>query len=302
MEEKCRLEQITGIYAGNNEFCLDQTKALCQRLRLPFYASEEGWACARDKEKFKQYCKACGLAVPQQYLINRLEEIEMLPETIFPVIVKPTDSCAQQGLSLCRNRQELKSGYQKAYAASAKGKVIIEEYIEGEELAVHYFIVEGHPFLIGVEDILCQPISGQKKGIFGQTPSVYTQTYIKQTSKKVEKLLQNMNCRQGNVFLQMIQKNGIFYFLEMGYRLEEVGLWINWKKLYQFSTLELMVELALGRSLSAQAEKLKIISLQKSQKLGGIYMIWANPGIIARIEGRGELEQIIPETKIFSRR
>lgn len=159
--------------------------------------------------------------------------------------------------------------------------------------------MKGHPFLIGVEDILCQPISGQKKGIFGQTPSVYTQTYIKQTSKKVEKLLQNMNCRQGNVFLQMIQKNGIFYFLEMGYRLEGVGLWINWKKLYQFSTLELMVELALGRSLSAQAEKLKIISLQKSQKLGGIYMIWANPGRIARIEGREELEQIIPETKIF---
>ena len=49
LEEKSRAEEVEAVYAGNNEFCLDQTRKLCARLGLPFYASEEGWLCSRDK-------------------------------------------------------------------------------------------------------------------------------------------------------------------------------------------------------------------------------------------------------------
>ena len=223
LEEMCRSEQITGIYAGNNEFCLDQTKTLCERLHLPFYASDEGWSCARDKEKFKRYCTECGIDVPHSYLVSTPDEINALPLSAFPVIVKPVDSCAQQGLSLCQNHQELVEGFQKACVFSASGRVIVEEYVEGEELSVHYFVVDGTPYFIGIEDILYLQVPGRKKGTFGLVPSAYQQTYIEQISDRVNHMLQKMECRQGNVFLQMIYRNGTFYFLEMGYRLEGVG-------------------------------------------------------------------------------
>ena len=53
LEEKCRQENVTGIFAATSEFCLDMAKELCSRMNLPFYASEEAWACARDKIRLK---------------------------------------------------------------------------------------------------------------------------------------------------------------------------------------------------------------------------------------------------------
>lgn len=298
LEEMCRAEQITGIYAGNNEFCLDQTKALCKRLSLPFYASDEGWACSRDKEKFKRYCMECGLDVPHPYWVSSEEEIAALPLSIFPVIVKPVDSCAQRGLFLCQNHQELQEYFEKARATSPTGRVIVEAYIDGQEVGIHYFVVDSTPFLIGSEDILNLQIAERKKGTLALMPSVHFQEYIEQISDKVKNLLQKMECRNGNVFLQAIYRNGKFYFLEMGYRLEGTALWTVCEAMYEFNPLEGMVDLALGRQLSTQAERLNMLQVDQPKKWGASYVIWAKPGIIARIEGRNELEQLIPGTKI----
>ena len=49
LEAKCREVGVTGVFAGVNEHNIDMTQALAKRLSLPFYASDEGWACARDK-------------------------------------------------------------------------------------------------------------------------------------------------------------------------------------------------------------------------------------------------------------
>lgn len=299
LEQKCRAEQVTGIYAGNNEFCLDQTRALCKRLGLPFYAADEGWACSRDKEKFKQYCLQCGLDVPHPHPVSSPEDIAQLPPDIFPVIVKPSDSCAQRGLSLCRNRQELEEGFQNARAASPTGRVVVQEYIDGEEVGVHYFVVDGIPYLIAAEDVLNQQIEGRKRGTLALMPTVHLNEYREEISDKVKRMLQMMGCRSGNVFLQAIYRNGRFYFLEMGYRLEGTALWTVWEAMYGFNSLEGMVDLALGRKLSDRAGQLSSLRVDQPKKQGASYVLWGRPGKIARIEGRDTLEQRIPGAKII---
>lgn len=289
LEKKCQEEKITGIYAGNNEFCLDQTKELCQRLGLFFYASQEGWLCARDKKVFKQRCMECGISVPREYAMSDFEMPGKLYDINYPLVVKPVDSCAQQGFSLCWNEKELMQGLKKAKDFSKKGQVLTEEYIEGDEIAAHYFLVDGKAFLIDVEDIHMMKMNGVQKGIYVENRSCFYKEFVEKESEKIQKFFEKSQCRWGNIFLQIIRRAGTYYFLEMGYRIDGVGLWNLYKELYGFSSVELMVDLALGRDINNSAEKIKGIDFMPS-KVGGIYLPWARQGRIMKIEGRESVE------------
>lgn len=296
LEERCRVEGVKAIYAGNNEFCLDQTRELCYRLGLPFYASEEGWLCARDKKRFKQQCIECGLNVPQEYIVND-SEIVGSNNINYPVVVKPVDSCAQQGFSLCWKEADVMEGINRAKSFSDKGRFLAEAYIKGDELAVHYFLVDGTPILIDVEDILMTSVNGIPKATYVHSRSRFYEEFIEKENEKVKKLFKKLQCRWGNIFLQVIRKNGVYYFLEMGYRIEGVGLWILYKDLYGFSNVELMVDLALGRKITNVVQGMQKVCFS-SEKTGGIYLLWARPGKVVQVEGKKELE-LVPGFKMF---
>lgn len=290
LEKKCRSERITGIFAATNEFCLDQTKILCRKLDLPFYASDEGWASARDKLRFKKHCRDCGLSVPRNYSPERLLRGDMSEKPTYPLIVKPVDSCAQQGLSLCWNEKELRDGYDRAVLESPQKKVLIEEYILGDELDAFYFIQDGRPVLTGLSDKYFMKINDRRNASFQPGPSRFFDEYTEKLSEKVKHLFQSMNCTSGNAFLQMIRRNGEYYFLEMGYRIDGIGTWVNTKSQNGFSNVELMVDLALGRKISS--EKLNPACLRPEMQNNATYLYWAKPGKVVRIVGLDEVKAL----------
>ena len=161
LEEQCRKENVSGIFAATSEFCLDKTKELCERMGLPFYASDESWACTRDKTKFKRYCQECGVDTPRIWYMGKELTKDTLDIIQYPVIVKPTDSCAQQGISVCENEQELLDGFEMALSKSDSQNVIIEDYIEGVEIAPFYFFVNGKAMLSELDDLVYLPVNGR---------------------------------------------------------------------------------------------------------------------------------------------
>ncbi|MGL5965276.1 MAG: D-alanine--D-alanine ligase [Fusobacteriaceae bacterium] len=79
-------------------------------------------AIAMDKIFTKIIAKNAGIRVAETY--NDIEQVDR-----FPVIVKPAREGSSVGLYLCKDKKELKESLKKIH-----GKVIIEEYIKGEEL------------------------------------------------------------------------------------------------------------------------------------------------------------------------
>ncbi|MGN1014129.1 MAG: ATP-grasp domain-containing protein [Butyricicoccus sp.] len=285
LEARCRKEQVTGIYAGNHEFCLDMTKELCARLGLPFYASDEGWACARDKKRFKQHCIACGLDVPKTYPLTKPFQPEILAEIRYPVIVKPTDACAQKGLSLCRNEEELRAGYDLALGFSDSGTILVEEWVEGEEISMDYLFIDGKPLLIGLNQAIFMEINHRRNFTLFCQPGKQYDDYKEQTTEKVEKLFQRMNWKNGVAFLQAICSNGTYYFIEMGGRLDGVGSWVNEKAITGKSRVEHMVDCALGRERNITWNP----HFSEYKKCSTIYLLWARSGKIDRIIGEEEI-------------
>ncbi|MGN1014128.1 MAG: acetyl-CoA carboxylase biotin carboxylase subunit family protein [Butyricicoccus sp.] len=282
LEARCRKEQVTGIYAGNHEFCLDMTKELCARLGLPFYAPDEGWTCARDKLQFKQRCIDCGLDVPKRYLLTKPFQPERLADISYPVIVKPTDACAQKGLSLCRNERELIAGYERALTFSGNGEIIVEEFIEGDELDVMYFLDNGTPHLININDKLLVQVNDRMNQTFLPNQSRYYHEFVDAVGERVERLFQSMHCRNGASFFQIIRRDGRYYFLEMGCRLDGIGSWTTTKPCFGFSNVEQMVNLALGRPVDVDWNA---VDFSPEGKHSATYLFWAKPGRIADICG-----------------
>ena len=279
LEQKCRKEQITGIFASTSEFCLDKTRELCRRLSLPFYASDEGWTCARNKLRFKQRCVECGLDVPKLYQLEEPLTVRSVSELTYPVIVKPVDSCAQQGLSLCRNGEELLACYERALEASPSRRILVEEYIMGDEIDAFYFIQNGKPLLTSMNDKYFMLINERRNASSQPGPSQYYAEYAGLLSNKIEKLFRKMDCRQGNAFLQAIRRDGRYYFLEMGYRIDGIGTWVNSKPQTGFSNVEQMVDLALGRQPSVDIEK--DVDFDPGRQNNANYLFWAKPGKVA---------------------
>ncbi len=283
LESICRSEHVTAVFAATSEFCLDQAKTLCERLGLPFYASEEGWRCSRDKERFKQVCSQCGAAVPTQYVLNETLCPERLKEVSYPVIVKPVDSSAQQGLSWCRNEQELKEGYHKARQFSRSGRVLVEEYVEGTEVGILFFLSEGRLIITATTEALPCIRNGRPNFGFGLHRSRFHEEAIEKERKHLEDIMSCMNCRNGMGFVQTVRRDGVYHYLEFGYRLDGVASWTFARRILHHTPLELMVELALGHKLSIDPDQ--DVEPDKMTEVSGGYPIWAKPGRVVRVEG-----------------
>ena len=290
LEVRCRENAVKGIFAASSEFCLDKARELCKRLDLPFYASDEGWMSSRDKERFKQHCIDCDLDVPKRYDIQTLFTESFHEDICWPVVVKPVDACAKKGFSICHNEDELKRGIEYAGHQSETDRVMVEEYIEGEEMGAVYLLNNGDVVNVSTADFVHMPVNGSSSFTYIRHNSIYEGEYTSNLSKKVERLFKSMGCRNGVASFQLVRKNGRYYFLEMGYRLNGGGTWIIDEKLCGINIVKYLVDFALRHKTDLYVKKRKAVF---EYQAGGTYLIWARPGRIARIEGVEEIERDI---------
>lgn len=128
-------EKIDGIFTGFSDVNIRSAAQLCRYYDMPCYINEEQLLLLQNKLEFNRICQKYGINVPKTY--SKDEQID------YPVIVKPSDSYASKGITVCQDPEELDSAFQKALEASRNGKVIIEDYLEGREIMIHYVMLNG---------------------------------------------------------------------------------------------------------------------------------------------------------------
>lgn len=287
LETACRESGVTGVYAANNDFCIDKAKELSEVLFGSYYVPEEMYRCATDKIRFKTQCVKVGLNVPQIYEISYPLIREQYNKLRFPVVVKPSDSNASQGLTICRNSSEFEKAYEYALDYSSNKKIVVEEYIEGVECMLEFCFYEGRAYHIIFSDLLKQDNDGRLLTELSvhRSDTDYYREYKETIFNKVMNLFQNMHCQNGVGFIQAIYQNHQFYFLEFACRLDGVGSWASEKMLRPYNRVDYMVDLALHRDLKKW--KKRILALTDLSGFNGAeYLMPLKPGKIASIEGR----------------
>lgn len=197
--------KIDGVFAGISEFNLLKAMELCHCFGFPFYCSREQWDLVENKESFRRLCLKYDVPSPKTFFSGDELPQDVIDTIEYPVIVKPVDSSASIGITICRDYSDLCSAIPEAMRNSEKGRIIIEEFFEGEEFSAHYTIVDGNvslscidnrvPVAVHTGDVTTIPVARVY-------PSVFINEYLEQVNDKMIDLSKSLGLKAGVLFVQ----------------------------------------------------------------------------------------------------
>ncbi len=209
-------EKPDGILVGVAEALLPAYCELCRRLNKPCYSTKEVFDLMVRKDFFKDACRKYNVPTIREFDPDKKEEI------IYPVIVKPVDSCSSKGISVCRNEKELEEAIQYALSYSASGKYIIEEFMTGDEVISYYVMQDGNPIFVGMCDRYTARVNDHSAQLPNAYifPSRYIDSYIEHSDEAIRNMIRALHLDNGSIFFQcFVDKDGIVRAYEPGYRL-----------------------------------------------------------------------------------
>lgn len=135
-------EQVDRICACCNDFGVYTAAYVAEKLGLPGYDSYETTCILHNKDKFKRFAKEQGLLSPwTEAFEEEAPAEEFLQHTIYPVIVKPVDASAGNGITRANTFAEAKEAVQTAFAKSREKRIVIEQYLTGTQHGFCTFLV-----------------------------------------------------------------------------------------------------------------------------------------------------------------
>lgn len=110
---------------------------------------------ATDKFEMIKAFKAHDVASPWFFTVDSLDELKELENQLsYPCIMKPTDNAGSHGVVLAHRFEDLLESYEYSHASARHGKVILEEYLQGDEVSVEVMVVNGSVNILQITDKL----------------------------------------------------------------------------------------------------------------------------------------------------
>jgi biotin carboxylase len=144
------LEGLAGVMTWDEARILQATE-VAAALGLP--GEPAAAARCRDKHLTRQALAAAGVAQPQSLRVDSLDAALAEADRLgYPVILKPTDLALSHGVVKVEDPQQLADAYQYINQLKHGGipdwkpKILIEEYVSGEEISVDTAVHRGELF------------------------------------------------------------------------------------------------------------------------------------------------------------
>lgn len=110
---------------------------------------------ATDKEEMIKAFKTHNVESPWYYVVNDETNLSGIKDLLsFPCIMKPTDNAGSRGVTLIRSIEELNNAYRYSKEQSRSGRVIVEEFLQGQEVSVEIMVVDSVAHVLAVTDKL----------------------------------------------------------------------------------------------------------------------------------------------------
>ncbi len=149
--------KIDGILTTATDVCLESIGIAVDELGLIGTGSKNSKACL-DKIIMKKRFLLNKVPTPKYIEINKYEDaIEFFNNIGHDCVLKPTDSSGSRGVTKIENISHLEEAYHKALHFSKSGKVIIEEWLVGEELGAQAIVIEGKLALLTLHSDITTP-------------------------------------------------------------------------------------------------------------------------------------------------
>jgi len=277
---------VEGVISGWLDPCQRPYQKICEKLNLPCYGSEEQFMFMTDKHAFKNMCHECGVDTIPEYTREDIDK----GQVVFPVFVKPIDSRGSRGQSVCYTMEELTEAIKYASSESSNGDYIVEKYIRGsQEFHVTYFFVDGEPYLLRASDNYCgsESMHMEKVVSCAVMPSKFTEKYLETTHAKVVKMFKKLGIKNGPIFMQGFEDNGVFRFFDPGLRFPGVDFELVFKEVFGIDLMKAMVQIAFWEKCDLEIPK---DAVKLDGKNGAVLYLTVKACHITKLSGEDEVK------------
>lgn len=209
-----RDKQIDAICPCCNDFGVYTAAYVAEQMHLSDFDSYETTITLHNKDKFKKFAEQQKLLTPWAKSYEKEQEaLSSLQDMEYPIIVKPTDASAGNGISKAENRDEAVGAVLHAFEKSRVKRIVIEPYIEGTQ---HGFCT----FLINQRVVACctnneYSIINPYRVEIDTYPADEWETVYDVLIGQIEKIAHALQLRDGIFHLQYILKDGVPWIIEV---------------------------------------------------------------------------------------
>lgn len=155
-----------GVYQAAKKFGADgiMTLATDMPMRSVSYATQklglvglsyDSAIKATDKGEMIKAFESEGVEHPWYFIISSVEELMNVRNRItYPCISKPVDNAGSRGVALITNQDELEAAVSYSSSNGRNGRVILEEYLQGNEVSVEIMVVNETVHILQITDKL----------------------------------------------------------------------------------------------------------------------------------------------------
>jgi biotin carboxylase len=155
VERLADAERVNGVVSPGSDWPVAVAARVAAKLGLPHPISPRTAQLATSKLRQRERFAEAGVPQPAHAVCRDLDEARAaVAELGLPCVVKAPDRQGQKGLTLVETPDELPAAIERARAAARNGLCLLEELVDGPEVTVNAFSVDGEFVPLTVTDRL----------------------------------------------------------------------------------------------------------------------------------------------------
>ncbi|MFO7735660.1 MAG: ATP-grasp domain-containing protein [bacterium] len=240
LTDYCRKKSIGCVYSTGSDIAVPAAAKISDRLGLPSFLSKETAFSMRDKAEVRKSLGDSEFNLPFRE-ISRKSELQNWD--CFPAIIKPVDSQGQRGVIKVDSVEEATSVFSSVQKFSMSGRVIIEKFMDGDEISINAYICNSNAVFSVISD---REIFSEFPGGIPrrhQVPSQYDSSFMrKKASELVNIICRKFSLYNGPLYIQAKIDGNHIKLIECTPRLDGCHLWRLIEHAYGVNLLDISIQ------------------------------------------------------------
>lgn len=215
-------EQINVVYSVGSDLAMPTVMAVSEKLGLPHFISSRTARLCQVKHEMR---RELGENFKGNAAYIECKDLqEALKYELFPGMMKPVDSQGQRGCFRVDSVEDIRNHFDKSMSYSTQKRVIIEKFIDGPEISVNAFMVNGKiEFSLVSDRIVFDEFPG---GIIKEhlVPTQYTDS-VEEVEDLVQRVAEKLEIVDGPLYMQIKLEGKHPVLLEVTPRLDGCHMW-----------------------------------------------------------------------------
>lgn len=220
----CVEHEIDVLYSVGSDIAMPTVAAVSERLGLPGFHDVPTTEVLHRKPLLRAFLDEHGISPVWSCRVTDPGD-DVSPPSM-PVIVKPSDSQGQRGITIVDDRAELPGAIAVAVESSRSSVAIVEELLDGPEVSVHVVVVDGEVRFLLPSDrhVWDGPLVGIPQA------HVMPSRFLDDTSRGqvralVDEVVAALGVTNGPLYFQLILTGSGPRIIEIAPRLDGCHLW-----------------------------------------------------------------------------